>query len=72
MVFSTSHSDSIGPLPCGFMSCAAAVGLLAGTSREEKQAMRRAERAARAFRAQRGYRDESLLSRAIHKLRVLL
>ncbi|SBV95103.1 hypothetical protein KL86CLO1_10602 [uncultured Eubacteriales bacterium] len=69
MMFSATNDGSVGPLPCGFMSCGAAVGLLAGTSREEKRAMRQAERAERAFRAQKGYRDSSPLSLLLYKLR---
>ncbi len=68
MMFSTTDSGSVGPLPCGFMSCEVAVGLLAGTNRDEKRAMRQAEEADRRFRAQKGYRRDTLLSRLSHKL----
>ena len=68
MMFNATSDGSIGPLPCGFMSCEAAVGLLAGTNRDEKRALRAAEAAERRFRAEHGYRAPSLLNRVKEKL----
>lgn len=71
MMFNATDSNSFGPLPCGFMSCETAVGLLAGTDRDEKRALRAAEAAERQFRTQRGYRESSLLDRVMEKLHMV-
>lgn len=65
MMFTANSNGAIGPLPCGFMSCEAAVGLLAGTGRDEKRALRAAELAERDFRAKKGYPRDTLLSRVM-------
>lgn len=62
-LYSIDTDGSIEALPCGFMSCLVAEGLLAGTGREEKRALRQAERAERAFRARQGYPPETLWAR---------
>lgn len=56
-------------LPCGFNSCMETDGLFDGVSREEKQALRRAEQAERNFRISHGYRPESLWQRLQQLLR---
>ena len=57
-------------LPCGYSSCMAGNGLFDGVSREEKQAMRAADRADRQFRAQKGYDRDTLLHRLKTMLRI--
>lgn len=70
MIFSATSNGSIGPLPCGFMSCETAVGLLAGTDRDEKRALRAAEAAERRFRAEHGYDRDTLAYRVKAMLHV--
>lgn len=67
-LYSIGPDGSIEALPCGFMSCLVAEGLLAGTDRDEKRALRRAEQAERAFRAAKGYAPDGLWRRILYKI----
>ena len=65
----STDTGCTGTLPCGFMSCLVAEGLLEGTDRDEKRALRQAEDAERAFRTSRGYVHENLVDRLTRPLR---
>ena len=59
----STDTGCTGTLPCGFMSCLVAEGLLEGTDRDEKRALRQAEDAERAFRVSKGYEKDTLWNR---------
>lgn len=67
-LYSIDTDGSIEALPCGFMSCLVAEGLLEGTDRDEKRALRQAEKAERAFRASKGYPPEGFWRRLLNKI----
>ena len=67
-LYSVDTDGNIEALPCGFMSCLVAEGLLEGTDRDEKRALRRAEEAERAFRASKGYAPDGFWQRLLRKI----
>ena len=67
----STDTGCTGTLPCGFMSCLVAEGLLEGTDRDEKRALRQAEDAERAFRTSRGYVHENPVDRLTRKIQNL-
>lgn len=67
-LYSIDTDGSIEALPCGFMSCLVAEGLLEGTDRDEKRALKRAEEAEREFRASRGYVPNEFWRRLLSRI----
>ena len=55
-------------LPWGYNAYMVTEGSFDGVSREEKLAMRQAERAARRFRAERGYEQPPAILRLLHNI----
>lgn len=68
MGFYSMSMDGCG-MPCGFNACMEPAGLFEGVDREEKRALRRAERAGRAFRASKGCSGDGFLLRLVRRLR---
>lgn len=53
----------------GFNACAVAYGLTEGLPRDERRALRRAERAEHAFRVAKGYASDSLWAKLQERLK---